>query len=177
MSTRLDIPAHEAHVVRVFAVMEEAGAPLDDAAVMVALGADGALEGAEIELFDLADLGAMPLSEYLGEGHGIAGAELGGMRGQLDGLRGRVLILPSRAFGGRATVLRPGRGLRLVGRFEEDVAPVSFERLPAGGAAGSVAPASRSARPGRRPAWLAALVFFAGLAVLAAIVISLAVMS
>ena len=177
MSTRLDIPAHEAHVVRVFAVMEEAGAPLDDAAVMAALGADGALEGAEIELFDLADLGSMPLSEYLGEGHGIAGADLDGMRGQLDGLRGRVLILPSRAFGGRATVLRPGRGLRLVGRFEEEVAPVSFAPLPAGGATGSVAPAARSARPRRRPAWVGALVFFAGLAILAAIVIGLVVMS
>ena len=41
----------------------------------------------------------------------------------------------------------------------------------------SVAPATRSARPARRLAWLAALVFFAGLAVLAAIVISLVVMS
>jgi len=177
MSTQITIPAQEAHVVRVFSVTEEAGAPLGDAEVMDALGAEGDLDAGEIELFDLADLGSMPLSEYLGEGHGIAEADLADMRGQLDGLTGRVLILPSRAFGGRAIVLRPGRGLRLVGRFEEDVAPVSFERLPAGGAAGSVAPASRSARPGRRPAWLAALVFFAGLAVLAAIVISLAVMS
>ena len=32
------------------------------------------------------------------------------MRGQLDGLTGRVLILPSRAFGGRATALRVGAG-------------------------------------------------------------------
>lgn len=173
MSTVLTIPAHEAHVVRVFAVMEDADSPLGDAVVMVALGADGALDGAEIEIFDLADLGDMPLSEYLREGHGIAGAALDEMRGQLDGLTGRVMILPSRAFGGRATVLNPGRALRLVGRFEEEVAPVSFDPLPAGGTTGRAAPAAGPARS-RRVARLAALVFFTGLAVLAAIVIWLA---
>lgn len=174
MSTVLHAPAYEAHVVRVFSVLEDAGAPLDDAAVMDALGADGALNGQEIELFDLGDLGAMPLSEYLVEGHGIAKADIAEMRPQIDGLTGRVLILPSRAFGGRATVLRPGRGLRLVARFEEDVPEVRFERLPAGGAAGSLAP---SAGPGhsRRAARLAAVVFFAGLAVLVALVIWLVV--
>jgi len=175
MSTQISVPAQEARVVRVFSVIEEAGAPLDDAAVTAALGAEDDLETGEIELFDLADLGSMLLSEYLREGHGIAEAELDGMRGQLDGLRGRVLIVPSRAFGGRATVLRPGRALRLVGRFEEDVAPVSFDPLPAGGAAGSAAPATRSARPRRRAAWLAALVFLAGLAVLLALVVWLMV--
>ncbi|MFB9148916.1 hypothetical protein [Roseovarius ramblicola] len=175
MSTQISIPAQEAHVVRVFSVIEEAGAPMDDAAVMAALGADRDLEAGEIELFGLGDLGSMPLSEYLAEGHGIAEADLAPMRGQIDGLRGRVLIVPSRAFGGRATVLRPGRGLRLVARFEEDVAPVSFDPLPAGGAAGSVAPATRSARPVRRPAWLAALVFFAGIAVLLALAVWLMV--
>lgn len=174
MSTRLDIPAHEAHVVRVFDVIEEAGAPLADAAVMAALGVDGEVQGAEIELFDLGDLGAMPLSDYLAEGHGIARAELGAMRGQLDGLTGRVLIVPSRAFGGRATALRVGRGLRLVGRFVEDVAPVRFDPLPAGGAGRSLAPSADMARPSRRPARLAAFGFFTGLAVLALIVIWLA---
>jgi len=173
MTTRLDIPAHEAHVVRVFDVLEEPGAPLSDAAVMAALGAGGDLRGAEIELFDLGDLGTMTLSEYLADGHGIAQAEVRDMRGQLDGLEGRVLIVPSRAFGGRAMTLQVGRGLRLVGRFEEDVAPVRFEPLPAGGTQGTVAPATRSERP-RRPARLAALGFFAGLALLAGIVVWLA---
>jgi len=35
--------------------------------------------------------------------------------------------------------LRVGGALRLVGRFEEDVTPVSFDPLPAGGAHGTVA--------------------------------------
>ncbi len=174
MSTVLDIPAHEAHVVRVFAVVEEAGAPLTDAEVMAALGAGDGLRGNEIELFDLGDLGAMPLSDYLAEGHGIARADLAPMRGQLDGLAGRVLIVPSRAFGGAAMVLRVGRGLRLVARFEEEeAAPVRFEPLPAGGAAGSVSPPAK-ARGGTGAARLAAVGFFAGLAVLAGIVVWLA---
>jgi hypothetical protein len=157
MSTLLDIPAQEAHVVRVFAVVEESDAALDDAAVMEALGADGDLEAGEIELFDLGDLGSMPLSEYLTEGHGISESDLKDMRGQLDGLTGRVLILPSRAFQGQAMKLRVGGVLRLVGRFEEDVAPVSFDPLPAGGAHGTVAGTGappEAARGMRRAAWV-----------------------
>ncbi|MET4103698.1 hypothetical protein ABIE58_003144 [Roseovarius sp. MBR-78] len=172
MSTVLDIPAHEAHVVRVFAVIDGA-APLSDAEVIAALGAGGDLCEDEIELFDLGDLGTMPLSDYLAEGHGIARADLDPMRGQIDGLAGRVLILPSRAFGGAAMALRVGRGLRLVARFEEDVVPVRFDPLPAGGAAGSVSPPAK-ARDGKGPARLAVIGFFAGLAVLAGIVAWLA---
>jgi hypothetical protein len=171
MSTVLDIPAQEAHVVRVFAVVEEAGAPLDDDAVMAALGAGGALEAEEIELFDLKDLQGMPLSDYLAEGHGIAETDLRDMRGQLDGLKGRVLILPSRAFRGRAMKLRVGGALRLVGRFEEDVPPVSFAPLPSEGARGTVAGegASSRAQPGTRRAALVlvALLIGAGVLVLA----------
>jgi len=172
MSTVLDIPAQEAHVVRVFAVVEEAGAPLVDAAVLEALGAEGKLRSEEIELFDLTDLQDMPLSAYLTEGHGIAASDIRDMRGQLDGLTGRVLILPSRAFQGQAMKMCVGAALRLVGRFEEERAPVRFAPLPAGGAAGAVSPGGES-RP-RRAAGLAALVFFVGLAVLAALVLWLA---
>ncbi|PWE32301.1 hypothetical protein DDZ14_11275 [Maritimibacter sp. 55A14] len=148
MSMPLDIPAHEAHVVRVFAVVEKRGAPLEDEKVLEALGAQGTLRTEEIELFDLEDLQDMPLSNYLEEGHGVSEAELEGMRGQLDGLTGRVLILPSRAFSGQAMTLRVGDALRLVGRFEEDMAPVSFAPLPAGGAHGSV---SGTGVPGEAP--------------------------
>jgi hypothetical protein len=168
MSTVLDIPAQEAHVVRVFAVVEEAGAPMGDAEVMAALGAGGDLRSGEIELFDLADLGAMPLSEYLTEGHGIAETDLRDMRGQLDGLKGRVLILPSRAFRGQAMKLRVGGALRLVGRFEEEVSPVSFAPLPAEGARGTVAGegAPSRAQPGTRRAALVLVALLIGAGVL-----------
>ncbi|MGX0902576.1 hypothetical protein ACSSV8_001140 [Roseovarius sp. MBR-79] len=168
MSVTLDIPAQEAHVLRVFAVMDKA---LTEQEVVSALGADG-LARDEIELFDMADLQDMTLSAYLAEGHGIGEAEIGPMRAQLDGLSGRALLLPSRAFQGRALRLSVGAALRLVGRFEEARAPVRFAPLPAGGAAG-VTGTKGDARPGRA-ARLAALVFFLGLAVLAALVLWLA---
>jgi hypothetical protein len=168
MSTVLDIPAQEAHVVRVFSVVEETDAPLEDAAVLEALGAEGKLRSEEIELFDLTDLQDMPLSAYLTEGHGIAETDLKDMLGQLDGLKGRVLILPSRAFQGQAMTLRVGGALRLVGRFEEDVSPVSFDPLPAGGAHGTVAgTGAPSETPrGMRRAALALVALLIGVAVL-----------
>ncbi|MFO7759551.1 MAG: hypothetical protein R6V26_13940 [Roseovarius sp.] len=171
MTTRLDIPAQEAHVVRVFDVVEEV--PLADEDVLAALGADGELQTGEVELFDIADLGEMPLSTYLAEGHGIAEDDLRDMRGQLDALSGRVLIVPSRAFGGAAMTLRVGAALRLVGRFGEDVPHAQFQTLPAKGARGSgKAPESRRSQPGMRRA---ALVLVALLIGVAALVLALVV--
>lgn len=165
MTTRLDIPAREAHVVRVLAVVEEA--PPVDADILAALGADGDLHMDEIELFEIADLGDMPLSTYLAEAHGIAEDELREMRGQLDALAGRVLILPSRAFGGAAMTLRIGGALRLVARFEEDVPHARFDTLPAGGARGSVkAPVSDTSQPGMRRAALALVALLIAVAAL-----------
>lgn len=176
MSTLLHIPAHEAHVVRVFDVIEDPAKPLTDEDVLAALGADGELRTAEIELFDLRDLQDLPLADYLSEGHGIGAAELAPMRGQINGLRGRVLILPSRAFGGRAMEMRIGAALRLVGRFSEvAAAPARFEPLPAGEAEGTLA-AGAGKRTKRQHAarWLA-FGFFAILAAVVALVIGLAV--
>lgn len=171
MTTRLDIPAQEAHVVRVFSVVEDA--PCADEEVCAALGADGDLRTGEIELFEIADLGDMPLSAYLAEAHGIAEDELRDMRGQLDALAGRVLILPSRAFGGAAMTLRIGGALRLVGRFQEDVPHTQFDTLPAEGARGSAKPPARGqSQPGMRRA---ALVLVALLIAVAVLVLALVV--
>lgn len=169
MTEVLNIPAHEAHVVRVFAVSEGDGAPLADHAVLDALGAEGDLRTDAIEVVEIADLGDMPLSAYLGEGYGIAEAELSQMRGQLDGLTGRVLILPSRAFQGAAMTLRVGGPLRLVGRLTEDVAPVHFDALPDGGAQGSGTgePADPGSTPNRmRNAALVLVALLIGVTVL-----------
>jgi hypothetical protein len=175
MSTRLHIPAGEAHVVRVFAVDEDHAKPHADEAILQALSA-GELKTSEIELFDLEDLQSMTLSDYLAEGHGIAAGDLGPMRGQLNGLKGRVLILPSRAFEGRALEMRPRAPLRLIGRFSEDTAPPArFAPLPSGGAEGVVS-ARANARP--RGAGRLRLMAFAALALLAigaAVAIGLAV--
>ena len=171
----LNIPAHEAHVVRVFAVVEDVANPLADQAVLAALGAAGELRTEDIELFDVGDLQAFPLADYLAEGHGISAADLSPKRPQLNGLKGRVLILPSRAFDGRAMEMRVGPALRLVGRFTEEVAPVRFAPLPDGGAAGSIAAgAGKGAGRQRAARWLA-FGFFAIMAAVLALVIGLAV--
>jgi hypothetical protein len=175
MSTLLRIPAHEAHVLRVFAVDEAGDALVEDQAVLEALGAE-AIKTAEVELFDVGDLQDMALSDYLAEGHGIPGDQLAPMRAQLNGLRGRGLLLPSRAFDGRAQEMRPRAPLRMIGRFSEEVPPVSFAPLPAGGAQGVI-----TLKPDKRPQrqraarWLA-LGFFAIMALVLALVISLAVL-
>ena len=96
------------------------------------------------------------------------------MRGQLDGLTGRVLIMPSRAFGGRGDDAAGGSRPAPRGRFEEDVAPVRFDPLPARRHAGHGSRPRPGPSPSRRPARLAALGFFAGLAILAGIVVWLA---
>ncbi|MDT8328651.1 MAG: hypothetical protein RQ750_14920 [Roseovarius sp.] len=175
MTTLLRIPAHEAHVLRVFAVDEAPDAPVEDQAVLEALGAEE-IKTAEVELFDVSDLQDLPLSDYLAEGHGIPRNQLEPMRLQLNGLRGRVLLLPSRAFDGRAQEMRPHAPLRMIGRFSEEVPPVSFVPLPAGGAQGVITLKPDKAPQRQRAARWLALGFFALLALVLALVISLAVM-
>ncbi|MFU8776268.1 MAG: hypothetical protein ACNA7M_01180 [Roseovarius sp.] len=174
MSTVLRIPASEAHVVRLFAVDEDRATPHPDTAILDALGAS-ALKTSEIELFDLADLQGMTLTDYLAEGHGIAPGELAPMRPQVNGLQGRVLILPSRAFEGRAQEMRPCAPLRLVARFSEDVAPARFVPLPSGGADGLLTPRANARPQGAGRLRLMAFAVLALMAIGAAIAIGLAV--
>ena len=172
MSTRIDIRAAERGVVRVFAadLTRDAIDGFDPAA---ALGAEHLLSD-QVELFDVADLTGLGLTSYLEEGHGIPPEGLADMAAQLDALKGVVLILPSRALGGKKQVLTPGAPLRLVGTFFEDIQPVSFEKLPDGAAQGNVntpakPPPSNAAMSGRVA--MAALAF---LAVLVAVMIWIA---
>lgn len=139
MTERIRIPAHEAHVLRVFAIDESADSPAPDEVLREALGAPH-LDTAQIELFPVTDLQDMRLSGYLARGHGIPADQLDGMRGRLDGLTGRVLLLPSRALGGAAQEITPRAPLRLVGRFSEETPAVRFDSLPDGGAAASARP-------------------------------------
>lgn len=103
-----------------------------------------------VEIFDVADLGAVGLAGYLIEGNGLAEAQIAADRGLLEEQRGFVLILYSGAFRGMATTLRPSPRLSLIGAYAEKVDPVHFAPLPFedadGMMAGGSAPMMSNAR-------------------------------
>lgn len=136
MSTKIDIKAGERGVVRVFAtdLGKDQVTAFDVAA---ALGAKH-LDTDQLELFDIGDLQGLGLSGFLEDGHGIPTDQLTGMISQLDGLKGVVLIVASRAFGDQPQTLKPADTLRLVGTFFEQNQPVSFQPLPNEAAQGNV---------------------------------------
>lgn len=142
MSGRIEVPAGESGVVRVFSVdlpPEEAKAFAGDSGLVArALGLDG-VEGKYVEVFPVSDLTGLGLSSYLGEGHGVGRDALGEDAARLDRLTGHVAVVSSGAFGGAAAELTVVAPLELVGSYAEDRPPVRFEPLPSGGAEGVVA--------------------------------------
>lgn len=165
MSTRIDVAEGERGTVRVFAT-DLTKDQIEGFDVAAALGATS-LEVEQVELFDIADLQGLGLAGFLEEGHGIPPEQLTDMAPQLDGLKGVVLIVPSRAFGDRKQTLTPTAPLRLLGTFFEDRPPVSFETLPSGGAQGNV---NTETKPGPSNAAMSGRVAMIALLVLAALV-------
>ncbi|WP_417718388.1 aspartate carbamoyltransferase catalytic subunit [Salipiger sp.] len=86
-----------------------------------ALGAHR-LRPAFIDVVSIRDLDSMSLSAYLAEAHQVKGSEFRGMRGQIDALRGHVVILPSQAFDHTSQTLTISQPLRWIGSFEEETA-------------------------------------------------------
>jgi hypothetical protein len=168
MSARIQVPANEHGVVRVFQV----DLPEHEIArftnrngtwpLREALGAEH-LDPDHVEVFPVSDLEGVGLPGYLEEGLGIPAEELDDMRGRLEALSGPVMVVTSRAFGGTDQALSPRHPLRHVATFHERRKPVSFGPLPSESARGSVATApsedTRAARGARR----AAIVALAGL--------------
>lgn len=153
MSERIEVPAHEAGVVRVLALdlaPEEAArwrAPGGADPLAEALGADP-FDRTYAEVVRLADLGSMPLSTYLAEGYGIGEAELAHLRGRLDALSGHVAVVMSAAFAGTAQSLTVRAPLRLVARLTEEGATTPQRPLPADTARGTLSPAPVPPAPG-----------------------------
>lgn len=158
MTEPLAIPAGERGTVRVFAVElppEEAqGFAADPAAVARALGAP-ALDPAHVDVFPVSRIAALGLPALLAEGHGIPPAALEQDAETLAALDGHVVLVSSGAFGGTGGTLAVAPPLRLVGTYREEIAPLSFDPLPKGGAEGILAgpaappPATRGPRSGR----------------------------
>lgn len=125
----------------------------------------GAVDPGHVEIFDVADLGAVGLAGYLIEGNGLAEAQIAADRGLLEDQRGFVLIVFSGAFRGVATTLRPSARLALIGSYAESVDPVHFAPLPFEDADGMMAaggtPMMSNARVSGMVAAAALVVLFA----------------
>lgn len=150
--TRIAIPAHDRHGVRVFAArLTPEDLQRDKASLAAALLGDADLDPAFIEIFDLADLSGVGLSGYLTEGLGVPEAALAADRARLDALKGPVLILLSKALHGRAATLTPDSRLTLVGTYAEERPPVHFEPLPTAAAEGRLTPNPPANPASQRP--------------------------
>lgn len=159
MTDDLTVPRGERHVLRVFALDMDAEAaerlrnrpegadPLaavdpalrhaDRAAVAALLGlAD--IDPAQVELVETAELGGLGLAAYLTDGDAAAEDQIAADRGRLDSLQGLVLTVTSAAFPALPVTLRPAPGVRLVGRYAQDVPPLRFDPLPDASARGAI---------------------------------------
>ena len=137
MSETFHVSATEHGVIRIFMVNLSA----DDAARFMqspeeinrALGVED-LNEEFVELFALSTLDGVGLAGYLIDGLGVAEADVAPYRSRLNGMSGHVLIVLSRAFGGRAATITPTAPLKWIGTYTEEGASVKFEPLPSKGA-------------------------------------------
>lgn len=192
MSDRFRIRQDESGLVRLFVVDTTAEPPLmsvepdwdSDAdeppwPLRDALGADY-LDADFIELFDVADLGEMGLVGYMTEGLGIARDQVTEDHTRLNALRGMVLVVTTRAFGGVAQTIEPRAPLRWIGTYAEHRTAPSSEILSSPGAAGQTDRPDAVPHPPQPPqtfladratywrehAWIAAFAMALGMGVL-----------
>ena len=116
----LEVRASERRVVRVFALdvppeqirfLREEPAAIADMLGLTEIDPD------HVDLIKLSDLDEYGLGGYLTEGCDVKEDELSPFADRLNGLKGHVLVVLSRAFGGNALTLAPKPGLRLVASF------------------------------------------------------------
>ena len=168
--TSLFIPAHDRLGVRVFAAaLTPEEMQRDKAGLVLKLLGDPDLDPAYVELFDVSDLSDIGLAGFLSEGLGVPDVALGADRALLQGVKGPVLVLLSKALHGRAVTLTVDPRLALIGTYTEDRPPVHFEPLPSAAAEGVLTPPSLPSPPPQRPMLAfvllgAALVLVAGVA-------------
>lgn len=175
--TKINVPAHEAGVIRIFAIdlpedqikafqtatYTEDG-DLDRFPLKDALGADH-IDEDFIEIARLKDLEDYGFDQYLITGMGVPASEVAAHSVTLNALKGHVLIVMSSAFDGAAQALDVKPPLRHVLTFNDDREPVKFDPLPSEAAKGTLEPpvtAPKSdARIGGMVATVALLVLFA----------------
>ncbi|MEC3862734.1 aspartate carbamoyltransferase catalytic subunit [Mesobacterium sp. TK19101] len=155
MSDRMDIRESDAGIVRVFHLdlppeaierfTVQAGT--GEWPLLYGLGAKK-LSASFIDVVRIRDLEDMPLTSYLHQAHGIPEDQLRDNAGQLNRLRGHVLILPSQAFAHTAQSLTIRTPLRWVGTFQEIRPTRAKAPLRSKSARGSIGGGRASARSG-----------------------------
>ncbi|MCU0903423.1 MAG: hypothetical protein MUE83_06060 [Tabrizicola sp.] len=150
--TRLPVPALDRNTVRVFsAALPPEEMQRGKASLAPELLGDPDLDPAYVELFDVKELSDIGLAGYLTEGLGVPEAALTGDLDRLDGLKGPVLILLSKALHGREVTLTLDPRMTLIGTYLEDRTPVHFEPLPTAAAQGVLTPPPLPPSPPQRP--------------------------
>jgi hypothetical protein len=160
--TSLFVPAHDRLGVRVFtAALPPEEMQRDKASLVLKLLGDPDLDPAYVELFDVADLSDIGLAGFLSEGLGVPDVALEADRALLQGLKGPVLVLLSKALHGRAVTLTLDPRLSLIGTYAEDRPPVHFQPLPTAAAEGVLTAPRLPSPPPQRPALAFLLLGFA----------------
>jgi len=116
----LEVRANERRVVRVFALdvpAEQIRFLRDEPAAIADMLGLAEIDADHIDLIKLSDLDEYGLGGYLTEGCDVKEDELSPLADKLNTLKGYVLVVLSRAFGGKALTLEPKPGLRLVANF------------------------------------------------------------
>ncbi len=127
----LIVPEGEHGRIRVFALdmrPEQADFLREPGAVDQVLGLAG-LDPAQIDVIRIADLEDLGLAGYLTEGCGLPEEQIAPDREMLAALEGHVMVLRSRAFGGKAAVIAPEPEVRLIATYDEPGANWSAEPL------------------------------------------------
>ena len=160
----IHIPSTERHTVRVFTLAvppDDLHRLRSDPAAIAALLGTATINPHYMDLFDVADVQAIGLAQYLIDGNGVAEPQIAADKPTLDAIRGPVLILTSGAATGTLT---PAPQLSLIGTYAEDTPPIIFEPLPTDSAKGLTAqgkPPMSDARIGGMVATVALIVLFA----------------
>ncbi|MDK3072240.1 hypothetical protein QO034_03880 [Sedimentitalea sp. JM2-8] len=130
MTGPVTVPANETGKLRLFALdmpAEQARALRDSGGIDGLLGVLQ-VDPAYVEIFLVKDLDGLGITGYLTEGCGIPQEQVAQDRTHLQALTGYVVLVFSRAFGGREVTLHPAAELELIATYSER--PVDWSATP-----------------------------------------------
>jgi hypothetical protein len=115
----IHIPAGEYGAIRLFRLdmrPEQAAFLKEPEALAQVLGID-AIDMEQVDIFPIRDLEEIGLAGYLTEGMGVPEDQIGQDRERLAALEGHVMVIRSRAFGGREMRLTPADQIQLIATY------------------------------------------------------------